>query len=182
MTFGGPTLQNPNVPRIIIGEYQHFFTWRRVSADAVKGNVLTAVYIVPGDPLFDAAFDMPVVIYSHGTGGDHTTFASGSTNVPADLLASSEAEQANQTGTLELRIGRSLREFIIISSAVLLSALVLISMAAYVRGRSLWRKEFARQKVHEAIRGLARLEPELWRMIFGLTERGWFAEESGRMV
>jgi len=29
----------------------------------------------------------PTVIYSHGTGGDHTTFASGSTNVPATLLA-----------------------------------------------------------------------------------------------
>jgi pimeloyl-ACP methyl ester carboxylesterase len=29
----------------------------------------------------------PTVIYSHGTGGDHTTFASGSSNVPATVLA-----------------------------------------------------------------------------------------------
>ena len=29
----------------------------------------------------------PTVIYSHGTGGDHTTFATGSTNVPATILA-----------------------------------------------------------------------------------------------
>ena len=36
VTLGGPTLQNPNVARIVIGEYQHFFTWRRTSPDAAS--------------------------------------------------------------------------------------------------------------------------------------------------
>lgn len=65
ITLGGPTLQNPTVPRIVIGEYQHFFTWRRRAQDAVTCNVLTAVYVVPQDDLFAEAFDAPVVVYSH---------------------------------------------------------------------------------------------------------------------
>ncbi|MFT5680048.1 MAG: pimeloyl-ACP methyl ester carboxylesterase [Myxococcota bacterium] len=43
-----------------------------------------AVTIPNGSPPADG---WPTVIYSHGTGGDHTTFASGSTNVPATILA-----------------------------------------------------------------------------------------------
>lgn len=56
--------QNPTVPRVVIGEYQSYFTWRR-DGDAARCNVLTAVYAVPGGPLFEEAFDRPLVVYSH---------------------------------------------------------------------------------------------------------------------
>jgi len=65
MTLGGPTLQNPTQPRIVISEYQHYYTWRRLGPDAVKCNVLTAVYVVPQDNMFPEAFDLPVVVYAH---------------------------------------------------------------------------------------------------------------------
>ena len=58
------TLQNPTTPRVVIGEYQHFWTWRR-DGDGARCNVLTAVYAVPGGFGFEEAFDKPLVIYSH---------------------------------------------------------------------------------------------------------------------
>ena len=64
MTLGPPTLQNPTTPRVVIGEYQHFWTWRR-DGDGARCNVLTAVYAVPGGFGFEEAFDKPLVIYSH---------------------------------------------------------------------------------------------------------------------
>ena len=64
MTLGPPTLQNPTTPRVVIGEYQHFWTWRR-DGDGARCNVLTAVYAVPGGFGFEEAFDKPLVMYSH---------------------------------------------------------------------------------------------------------------------
>ena len=64
MTMGPPTLQNPNQPRVVIGEYQHFWTWRK-DGDGARCNVLTAVYAVPGGFGFEEAFDKPLVMYSH---------------------------------------------------------------------------------------------------------------------
>ena len=64
MTMGPPTLQNPTTPRVVIGEYQHFWTWRR-DGDGARCNVLTAVYAVPGGFGFEEAFDKPLVMYSH---------------------------------------------------------------------------------------------------------------------
>ena len=64
MTMGPPTLQNPTTPRVVIGEYQHFWTWRK-DGDGARCNVLTAVYAVPGGFGFEEAFDKPLVMYSH---------------------------------------------------------------------------------------------------------------------
>ena len=64
MTLGPPTLQNPTTPRVVIGEYQHFWTWRK-DGDGARCNVLTAVYAVPGGFGFEEAFDKPLVMYSH---------------------------------------------------------------------------------------------------------------------
>jgi hypothetical protein len=49
---------------VVIGEYQHFWTWRR-DGDGARCNVLTAVYAVPGGFGFEEAFDKPLVMYSH---------------------------------------------------------------------------------------------------------------------
>ena len=65
VTLGQPTASNPGVARIVIGEYQHYFTWRRTGADSARLNVLTAVYVEPQDPMFGDAFDLPVVVYAH---------------------------------------------------------------------------------------------------------------------
>jgi len=64
VTLGPSTAQNPNVPLNIIGEYQHFWTWRR-DGDGARCNVLTAVYAVPGGFGFEEAFNKPLVMYSH---------------------------------------------------------------------------------------------------------------------
>lgn len=64
VTLGSPTFSNPNVPRIIIGEYQHFWTYSRRD-DALSANVLTAAYVEPQDPMFQETFNDPVIVYSH---------------------------------------------------------------------------------------------------------------------
>jgi hypothetical protein len=55
------------VARQVSGEYQHFFTFRRLDAERVKLNVLTAAYLEPmqQDAMFMKAPTKPVVVYSH---------------------------------------------------------------------------------------------------------------------
>ena len=65
VTLGYGTTSNPNAARVVIGEYQHYATWRRSGPDAARCNVLTAVYVEPQDPMFGDAFDLPVVVYAH---------------------------------------------------------------------------------------------------------------------
>jgi len=65
VTFGPPTFSNPGVPRIVIGEYSHWWTFRRLDSKSLRANLLTAAYIEPQDPMFSDAFDEPVVVYSH---------------------------------------------------------------------------------------------------------------------
>ena len=69
VTLGSPTFSNPTIPRIVIGEYQHFWTYTRTSDDdeasAVSANVLTAAYVEPQDPMFQDTFNDPVIVYSH---------------------------------------------------------------------------------------------------------------------
>ena len=65
VTLGYGTTANPNAARVVIGEYQHYATWRRSGPDAARCNVLTAVYVEPQDPMFGDAFDLPVVVYAH---------------------------------------------------------------------------------------------------------------------
>lgn len=66
VTLGGPTFSQPGVARIVIGEYQHFWSFRHRPAEGVVGaNVLTAAYIEPQDPMFPEAFNEPVLVYSH---------------------------------------------------------------------------------------------------------------------
>lgn len=48
VTLGGPTFSQPGVPRIVIGEYQHFWTFRHnVDLDSIAANLLTAAYVEP---------------------------------------------------------------------------------------------------------------------------------------
>lgn len=56
--------------RQVVGNYAHFWTWREpslgVSGEVIsKGNVLTAVYLDPQDPLFFQEPSKPVAVYSH---------------------------------------------------------------------------------------------------------------------
>jgi hypothetical protein len=65
VTFGwGPDV---GIARQVAGNYAHFWTWKQQPSDRHKlsGNLLTAAYLDPQDPLyFDEPF-MPVAIYSH---------------------------------------------------------------------------------------------------------------------
>jgi len=67
VTLGKPTLQNPGVAKMVIGEYQHYFTWRRVGDGQAKLNVLTAVYVDAQEDvaLFTKVGNDPVIVYSH---------------------------------------------------------------------------------------------------------------------
>lgn len=48
VTLGGPTFSQPGIARIVIGEYQHFWTFRHnVDVDSIAANLLTAAYIEP---------------------------------------------------------------------------------------------------------------------------------------
>ena len=64
VTYGPPTINAPGVPRIVIGEYQHFYTYHQITPDYVQTNLLTAVYIEPQDAMFPSAFDEAVIVYS----------------------------------------------------------------------------------------------------------------------
>lgn len=58
--------QEFGVARQVVGNYAHFWTWReQESDDRLTGNVLTAAYLDPQDPLFFDEPSKPVVVYSH---------------------------------------------------------------------------------------------------------------------
>eukprot|EP00566_Odontella_aurita_P019233 CAMPEP_0113527224 /NCGR_PEP_ID=MMETSP0015_2-20120614/1176_1 /TAXON_ID=2838 /ORGANISM="Odontella" /LENGTH=311 /DNA_ID=CAMNT_0000425633 /DNA_START=61 /DNA_END=997 /DNA_ORIENTATION=- /assembly_acc=CAM_ASM_000160 len=58
--------QEFGVARQVVGNYAHFWTWReQESSNRLTGNVLTAAYLDPQDPLFFDEPSKPVVVYSH---------------------------------------------------------------------------------------------------------------------
>lgn len=64
VTFG--TGNVPGVPRQAITTYANFWTWRMGTDDGyVTGNLLTAAYLDPQDPLYFREPTLPVAIYSH---------------------------------------------------------------------------------------------------------------------
>lgn len=57
--------QEFGVARQVIGNYAHFWTWRKQEDGmTMTGNLLTAVYLDPQDPLFFNEPSKPVVVYS----------------------------------------------------------------------------------------------------------------------
>jgi hypothetical protein len=79
VTLGGPTLQEPGVARMVVGEYQHFFTYRRGlggegggddEGNYFRANVLTAVYVdTQQDSDLFTDVNRPVIVYSHNIVG-----------------------------------------------------------------------------------------------------------------
>lgn len=67
VTFG--LSQEFGVARQVVGNYGHFWTWRSPRNDAssgtITGNLLTAAYLDPQDPMFFEEPSKPVVVYSH---------------------------------------------------------------------------------------------------------------------
>lgn len=65
VTFSGSA--NVGIARQVVGNYAHFWTWKKPqdSADKLTGNLLTAAYLDPQDPLFFDEPSKPVAIYSH---------------------------------------------------------------------------------------------------------------------
>jgi hypothetical protein len=73
VTFG--TGQDVGVPRQVVTNYAHFWTWRndddgdqadnKKQASSIKGNLLTAVYLDPQDPMYFEEPSKPVAVYSH---------------------------------------------------------------------------------------------------------------------
>ena len=66
VTFG--LSQQFGVARQVNGNYAHFWTWRGpqlASSSTVSGNLLTAAYLDPQDPMFFEEPSKPVVVYSH---------------------------------------------------------------------------------------------------------------------
>lgn len=65
VTFG--TGSEVGIPRQAVGNYAHFWTWKQNQDDPnlVTGNLLTAVYIDPQDPMFFDEPNKPVAVYSH---------------------------------------------------------------------------------------------------------------------
>lgn len=53
------------VARQVLGNYGHFWTWRGGNDGVVTGNLLTAAYLDPQDPMFFEEPSKPVVVYSH---------------------------------------------------------------------------------------------------------------------
>lgn len=54
------------VARQVVGNYAHFWTWReQESGNKLTGNVLTASYLDPQDPMFFEEPSKPVVVYRH---------------------------------------------------------------------------------------------------------------------
>ena len=53
------------VARQAVGNYAHFWTWREQNdADILSGNLLTAAYLDPNDPLFFQEPAKPIAVYS----------------------------------------------------------------------------------------------------------------------
>jgi hypothetical protein len=65
VTFG--TGSTVGVPRQAATNYAHFWTWKKNADDpsVVTGNLLTAAYLDPQDPLFFDEPSRPVAVYSH---------------------------------------------------------------------------------------------------------------------
>lgn len=64
VTFG--LSQEFGVARQVVGNYAHFWTWRNGNDDkTITGNLLTAAYLDPQDPMFFEEPSKPVVVYSH---------------------------------------------------------------------------------------------------------------------
>ena len=58
--------QEFGIARQVVGNYAHFWTWRQQeSENGLTGNVLTAAYLDPQDPMFFDEPVKPVVVYSH---------------------------------------------------------------------------------------------------------------------
>ena len=67
VTFG--TGSDPGIPRQVVTNYAHFWTYRQVSDNEFRGNLLTAAYLDPQDPLFFDEPSKPVAVYSHQLAG-----------------------------------------------------------------------------------------------------------------
>lgn len=65
VTFG--TGSEVGIPRQVVGNYAHFWTWRPAEEDGrtLKGNLLTAAYLDPQDAMFFDEPSKPVAVYSH---------------------------------------------------------------------------------------------------------------------
>jgi hypothetical protein len=64
VTFG--TGDTVGVPRQVVTNYAHFWTWQKRSNDnQIQGNLLTAAYLDPQDSLYFEEPTLPVVVYSH---------------------------------------------------------------------------------------------------------------------
>jgi hypothetical protein len=63
VTFGGSA--DVGVARQVIGNYAHFWTWKRQNENKLTGNLLTAAYLDPQDALFFDEPSKPVAISSH---------------------------------------------------------------------------------------------------------------------
>lgn len=58
--------QEFGIARQVIGNYAHFWTWReQPDGKTLTGNVLTACYLDPQDPLFFKEPSKPVAVFSH---------------------------------------------------------------------------------------------------------------------
>jgi hypothetical protein len=68
VTFG--TGDTVGVPRQAVTNYGHFWTWKRLNDNQIKGNLLTAAYLDPQDSLYFEEPTLPVVIYSHILNGE----------------------------------------------------------------------------------------------------------------
>lgn len=67
VTFG--TGSTPGVPRQVVTNYAHFWTWKRIDDQRITGNVLTAGYLDPSDALYFDEPTLPVTIFSHTLSG-----------------------------------------------------------------------------------------------------------------
>lgn len=58
--------QEFGVARQVVGNYAHFWTWRQqADGESLTGNLLTAAYLDPQDPLYFDEPSKPVAVYSH---------------------------------------------------------------------------------------------------------------------
>lgn len=58
--------QEFGVARQVVGNYAHFWTWKEnEGGETMTGNVLTATYLDPQDPMFFQEPAKPVSVYSH---------------------------------------------------------------------------------------------------------------------
>lgn len=72
VTFG--TGSTVGIPRQVSTNYAHFYTWKKPppsdgsvesTSSSIRGNLLTAAYLDPQDPMYFEEPQQPVAIYSH---------------------------------------------------------------------------------------------------------------------